>query len=338
MKKNRLPQVSIIIPCYNEERTIRKLLQAIHDQTYPVEQMEVIIADALSIDKTRERINEFIKEHPDLSIKLVENPQKKIPTAINLAVGEASGEIIVRLDAHSIPDSKYVQLCTEAIQADKGDCVGGVWEILPGAEGWVARSISYAAAHPLGVGDALYRFTNKSGEVDTVPFGSFRKSLFIKLGGFSEELLTNEDYEFYTRIRKQGGKIWLDPTIRCRYFARSSFSELVRQYWRYGFWKFRMLSKYPETLRWRQALPPLFVLVLFISLLASLFCKSCRFFLFWMILIYVCVLFLASITSAKKKNDFVLVVGLPLAIATMHISWGTGFLYSMITKNFWKKK
>jgi len=332
MKNKRNPEVSIIVPCYNEQYTIQKLLEAIKVQTFPMNEMEVIIADGISTDETRKKISEFVAKNPDLSVKVIDNPKKKIPSAINLAVDAAIGEFIVRMDAHSVPDKNYVFLCIEALKSGKGDCVGGVWEIRPSREDWIARSIAEAAAHPLGVGDALYRFTNKSGEVDTVPFGSFRRALFTQVGGFNEELLTNEDYEFYTRIKKHGGKIWLESAIRCVYFARGSIKELAQQYWRYGYWKFRMLTIYPETLRWRQALPPLFVISLILLVIFSFFSKLIQFILAGVVTTYLFILLMSSISLALRKKDLLLVVGMPFAITTMHISWGGGFLYSMIMR------
>ena len=140
--------------------------------------------------------------------------------------------------------------------------MGGIWDIQPQGKGWQARAIAAAAAHPFAVGDAYYRFTRAAQEVDTLPFGAFRKSLIERIGAFDEDLLTNEDYEFNVRLRKSGGRIWLDPAIRSVYFARSNLLDLARQYWRYGFWKVRMLRRHPNTIRWRQSLPPLFVLSL----------------------------------------------------------------------------
>ena len=127
--------------------------------------------------------------------------------------------------------------------------VGGVWDIRPGGEGWVARSIAAAVAHRLGAGDAGYRAGARAGEVDTVPFGAFDRRWLERVGAFNEELLTNEDYEYNYRLRQAGGMIWLDPSIRCVYFARPTLSALARQYWRYGFWKAHMLTRYPRSLR-----------------------------------------------------------------------------------------
>lgn len=328
------PFVSVIIPCYNEEATIRKLLGALRSQTYPLPKMEVVISDGLSTDRTREVITEFQSEHADLSVRVVDNKAKTIPSGVNQAIRESRGEIIVRLDAHSMPISEYVELCVEAHLEGKGDNVGGVWDIQPGADTWIAESISFAAAHPLGVGDAMYRLNAKPGAVDTVPFGSFRRSLIQKIGVFDEALLANEDYEFNTRVRESGGVVWLNPAIRSVYFSRSTLKKLAEQYWRYGFWKFEMLKRYPHTLRWRQALPPVFVFILFALIVLSLGMKIAQFFLAAQLLAYFFILGFAGLWLAIKTRKGFLIWGLPLAIATMHITWGAGFLWSGITSMF----
>src|SRR5271157_259061 len=133
--------VSIIIPCYNEEATIRLLLEAIYQQTFPRKNLEVIIADGLSTDRTRVEIAAFQEENPDLIIRVVDNPKKIIPAALNRGLAAANGQYIVRLDAHSMPESNYVQLCIADLEAGLGENVGGVWEIQPGSNGWIARSI-----------------------------------------------------------------------------------------------------------------------------------------------------------------------------------------------------
>jgi hypothetical protein len=225
----------------------------------------------------------------------------------------------------------------DALESGKGANVGGVWEIKPGAHTWVAESIAVAAAHPLGVGDAMYRLNAKAGAVDTVPFGSFRRSLIEKIGVFDETLLTNEDYEFNTRVRQSGGVVWLEPSIRSIYFARATFSALAKQYWRYGFWKWRMLARYPSTLRWRQALPPLFVAVLLGLGVLSLWLVLARIFIAVQTTLYLTVLIFAGLISAIKKQKFTLIFGLPLAIVIMHMSWGSVFLWSMVTDRFTKQ-
>ncbi|HUI88104.1 MAG TPA: glycosyltransferase family 2 protein [Anaerolineales bacterium] len=331
------PLVSIIIPCYNEQATIRQLLDAVLAQTYPRSQMEIVIADAFSQDQTRERINLFQREHPDVSLCVVDNARRAIPAALNLAINSSHGEIILRLDAHSRPNPEYVERCVQALEDGKGVNVGGVWEIRPGAAGWIAESIAVAASHPLGVGDAMYRLNPKAGAVDTVPFGALRRELIDRIGGFDETLLSNEDYEFNTRVRQSGGVVWLDPQIRSTYFARASFGELARQYWRYGFWKWRMLQRYANTIRWRQALPPVFVASLIALVLLSFRFSLARELLCFEVILYLFILIAASVQVAFRNHQPFLMVGLPLSILIMHLSWGGGFLYSLLASPLFRK-
>jgi glycosyltransferase involved in cell wall biosynthesis len=324
--------VSIIVPCYNEEARIGSLLEAIAEQTYPTGEMEVVLADGMSTDRTREVAEEFSQTHPDLPLRVIPNPKQSIPSAVNTAVAAARGGIILRLDGHSRPYPDYVARCVAGLESGAGENVGGVWEIRPGAQGWIAASIAAAAAHPLGVGDAFYRHATRAGYVDTVPFGAFRRDLFEKVGGFDETLLTNEDYEFNARIRLGGGHIWLDPQIRSVYYARESLAALGRQYWRYGFWKYRMLRRYPSTLRWRQALPPLFVLGLLLGLIFA-WIPVIGWLLILSAAVYTLTLLVAGFLEALKRRQALLIAGLPLAIACMHLSWGSGFLWSMIAGN-----
>ncbi len=333
-----MQSVSIIIPCFNEQETIEKLLRAIYKQTYPRENLEVVIADGMSTDGTRIRIAKFADAHPDLHIALVDNPKRIIPAALNAALVESQGEIIVRLDAHSMPRTDYIERCVADIQDGLGENVGGVWEINPGAPTWMAASIAEAAANPIGVGDALYRRARRPAHVDTVPFGAFKRELLAVVGFFDETLLTNEDYEFNARIRKSGGTIWLNPRIRSTYFARPTIGSLAKQYARYGFWKWRMLRRYPETLRWRQGLPPLFVLFLLVGSLLAIFFPLLRIPFLAILVLYAFILGIAGLISAVKQKKPLFILGIPLSIATMHISWGAGFLWSMIKGIFTIRK
>jgi glycosyltransferase involved in cell wall biosynthesis len=299
-------------------------------QTFPRADLEIVIADGMSTDGTRAEIAAFADSHPDLHIAVAENPARSIPSALNCALHEAQGEIIVRFDAHSRPYPDYVERIVADLEAGLGENVGGIWEIHPGAQTWVSKSIAAAASHPLGVGDAFYRHADRPAQVDTVPFGAFKRELLALIGFFDESLLANEDYEFNARIRKSGGKIWLDPYIRSVYFARPTLGTLAKQYHRYGFWKWRMLRRYPETLRWRQALPPLFVLSLLGWAVLAIFIPISRIVLASEILIYLIALATAGVQAAVRQDKAYLAIGLPLAIATMHIAWGTGFLWSMI--------
>jgi glycosyltransferase involved in cell wall biosynthesis len=327
-----MPVVSIIVPCYNEQDTITLLLDAIYNQSYSRSELEVVISDGLSADGTRARILEFMQSHQDLSIRIVDNNKRTIPSGLNIAIEAAGGDFVVRLDAHSIPYPDYVAQCVLALQQERGDNVGGVWRIIPGASHWIARGIAAAAAHPIAVGDARYRLGGEAQAVDTVPFGAYRKELIQRVGAYDESLLTNEDYELNVRIRQAGGRVWFDPAIRSVYFSRPTLRKLFSQYWRYGFWKGRMIRRYPGTLRWRQLLPPTFFLGLLGLGILALWYPVFWWLILAVITIYLVTLIFAGVIMALKKHDGMLALSLPLAISLMHFSWGTAFLWSFLKK------
>jgi glycosyltransferase involved in cell wall biosynthesis len=326
------PDVSIIVPCFNEERHITGLLEAIVGQTISLEEIEVVIADGMSTDRTREKINLFTNNCPDLKIKLIDNPKRNIPAALNLAIQSATGKYIVRLDAHSIPEPDYVATCLSHLKENKAQNVGGIWVIKPGDNSQIASAISVAAAHPLGVGGAQYRHSNtQPAYVDTVPFGSFQRDFLVELGLFDESLLSNEDYELNTRIRKHGGKVFLDPAIRCTYFSRNNLKSLSKQYFRYGYWKFQMLKRYPNSIRPRQFLPPFLILLQFLTLILCLLNPVFIFVFFGIALLYLISIFMGTFFSPKPEQETLWMhLLIAIAIITMHYSWGTGFLLSPI--------
>jgi glycosyltransferase involved in cell wall biosynthesis len=326
-------KVSLIIPCYNEENTIQDLLAAICEQNFPLVDIDVVVSDGMSTDTTREKIQEFADGVPELKVRVIDNPKRTIPSALNQALKVAEGEYIVRMDAHSHPHPNYIKFCLRDLEAGLGDNVGGVIQIEAANQDWVAQSIALAAGHPLGVGDARYRTGSKAREVDTVAFGAYHSSLIDRIGGFDESLLSNEDYEFNVRVRKSGGKVWLDPEIKATYIARPTLNALAAQYWRYGYWKLRMLTRYPETIRWRQ-LAGFFVLSWIVLGLLSIWLVWARWLLLIEAVIYLSALLFAGIKAALGQNKAYLLLGLPLAISTMHFSWGSGFLVSLIVYIF----
>jgi succinoglycan biosynthesis protein ExoA len=325
-----MPEVSVIVPCYNEEATICMLLDSLSLQTFAGQNIEIIISDGMSTDRTRAEIRAWQEEHKDVNIRIVDNPNKNIPSGLNRAIQSAQGEFLVRLDAHSIPNEDYIEKSVNALKEGRGDNVGGIWRIVPGNDNLIARSIAAAAAHPLGVGGVQYRIGGQAQSVDTVPFGAFHLKLVKRIGLYDETLLSNEDYEYNARIRNEGGVVWFDPEIQSKYISRSTFRDLARQYWRYGYWKFQMLWRYPKTIRLRQGLPPLFLLILLFLIVLSLFFYPAIWILSLVILFYTSALLVAGIQSALKYGSSSMLVGVPFAILVMHFSWGSAFLWSFI--------
>ncbi len=327
-----MPIVSIIIPCLNEEATIRQLLEAICCQTYPLDEVEVVIADGMSTDATREEIGDFKANHPEPEIRIVDNERRVIPSGLNRAIEAARGKYIIRMDAHSIPQRDYIERCIGGLESGLGDNVGGVWQIQPGSPSWIAQAIALAASHPLGAGDALYRIGGAAQEVETVPFGAFRRETFEKIGFFDETLLSNEDYELNVRLRKSGGKIWLDPSIQSTYKARSNLRDLSRQYWRYGYWKAQMLRKHPTTLRWRQFIPPLFVSAIISLAILSLRFALARWLLAIIVILYTIIVLTIGLQMGLRYENISLAIGVPLATATIHVSWGLAFIWGLLSQ------
>jgi succinoglycan biosynthesis protein ExoA len=284
------------------------------------------VADGMSDDHTIENIEAFLKSHPELKLRVVPNNKRVIPAGLNRAIEAAKGEYVIRLDAHSVPHPEYIARSVAGLDQHLGDNVGGVWKIVPRKNTWMAQSIAAAASHPLAVGDAKYRYADRPGEVDTVPFGAFRREYLLEIGLFDETLHTNEDYELNTRIRQAGGKLWLDPNIQVQYYSRSDLGQLARQYWRYGYWKAAMLRRYPGSVRWRQALPPLFVLGLIGLLAASFWSLAARWLLLAVVILYSMALLLSGLDITLQNRRISLIFGVPLVIATMHLSWGSAFI------------
>ncbi len=332
-----LPFVSVIIPCYNEERFIGKVLENLLAQ-YDLERFEVVIVDGMSEDRTREVVNQFISEHNSAQIRLVDNPQRNIPTALNRGIANARGEIIVRMDAHSIPSTNYVRRAVEVLREGEAAIVGMPWRITASRDTVSARAIALAVSHRFGIGDAKYRLkAHKPEFVDTVPFGAFHKSLWQELDGFNEQLLANEDYDFFYRTRSLGKRILLDPTEHSIYFARPTLKDLAIQYARYGNWKAQMLKMHPRSIKLRQMIAPAFVLsILFLSLLGAFWSPA-----LWLLLaILVAYAGLAILSAfqqtrtenqqAGKENGLVLVGLIAIVFTVIHIAWGSSFLLSML--------
>ncbi len=319
------PLVSVIIPCRNEAKTIDRVLEALDGQTFGRDRMEVIVADGRSEDDSRARVERFARDHPALQVTVVDNPGLTAPAGLNQAWRAAHGEFVLRVDGHAVPRPDYVERCASLLERTGCDGVGGAWDILPGARGAIAAAIAAAAGHPLGAGGTRYRLGGSAGEVDTVPFGAYRRSTIERLGGFNEAVPVNEDYEFNYRLRQTGGRLLFSPEIRSTYIARPTLAALARQYFRYGVQKTVMLSFHPAALRPRQAAPALWVALLLVLVVGAIFTPLARTLLGAFALAYAAVLLAAGILRATRQRAAGMVWALPLALASMHLAWGLGF-------------
>jgi glycosyltransferase involved in cell wall biosynthesis len=317
------PAVSVIIPVLNEERFLKQSVQAILNQNYSG-QLEIILALGPSKDQTNVIAQELAK---DQRIKLVENPSGRTAAALNNAIKNSNFDIIVRLDGHAIVDSNYIKNAVKTLVESGADNVGGLMK----AEGTNAfeKSVAAAMTSKFGVGNAPFHVGGKSGEVDTVYLGTFRKSALERVGYFDESFIRAQDWEMNYRIRKTGGKIWFNPDLVVSYRPRKNLLQLAKQYFEYGQWRKQVTKTYPETVSMRYLAPPITVSGLIAGFIMVLFSKILD--INWLQigwlapLVYLTVILLAFL-SIGSKIGLLSRLYLLLVLPTMHLSWGVGFL------------
>jgi succinoglycan biosynthesis protein ExoA len=325
------PFVSILLPIRNEATFIERGLRAVVEQNYSVERMEVLIADGMSTDNTRMIIHEFANSHPQFKIKILDNPDKIVPTGMNLALRRAKGEIIIRVDGHTVIAHDYVRQCVETLQRTGADNIGGKMNAI--GSNRFGKAVALATSTPFGIGGGRFHYSDEEEWVDTVYMGAWPRRVFEKIGLFDEEFVRNQDDEFNYRLRATGGKILLSPKIKSEYTVRGSPSALWRQYYQYGFWKVRVLQKHPLQMSLRQFVPPAFVL----AMLASALLALSPVFRPLSIGIPLCYLFanlLASFYTASKRG-WGFLPSLPFVFAILHLSYGLGFLAGLV--KFWNR-
>jgi succinoglycan biosynthesis protein ExoA len=316
------PSVSVIMPCYNEEKFIEKSIESLIDD-YFLKNCEIIVVDGMSEDKTRDIVNSFIKK--GLPIRFFENKKKLQVHGLNLGLSKAKGEIIVRADAHCLYPPGYLKKCVDLLKTKDALNVGGM--MLPQGEKTVQKAIALALKHPVGVGDAKWHLGNYWGYADTVYLGTLRKELFKDIGPYDPKSSTNEDAELNLRIIKSGGKVFLDSSIKVTYFPRESLRELAIQYFRYGRGRCYTTLKHRKLTSYRQIAPVLLVIALFFSILFSFFQPLVLLFP----LSYLCVVFLIALLSwLKQRIPLKQRVLMGLAFLVMHTCWGVGFMSRLI--------
>jgi glycosyltransferase involved in cell wall biosynthesis len=321
--------VSVVMPCLNEERRIVGALESLVDD-WLLAEGEVLVMDGGSVDGTRRLIAEFAERRGGTgeaaSIRVLDNPGRFQVFGLNDGIRAARGEFIVRADAHCLFPPGYVRTCVDLLRAKESEGaanVGGVMEPI-GTE-FRQRAVALAMRHPLGVGDARFHLGTKSGFTDTVYLGAFRKSVLEDIGLFDDGQRTNQDAELNLRFLRSGHKIYLDHTLRVRYFPRETFTALARQYFAYGNGRARTTRKHRRVTSWRQILPPLFVPAAGVAVVVG-FVQP----LAWLLpaAYFAAVLLGAVLIPASGKeqpNDLKERIAAAWAMIIMHFSWGAGF-------------
>jgi succinoglycan biosynthesis protein ExoA len=334
MPQNEAIFVSVVVPCRNEIQDIRAFLDSVFRQELDQIEMEVLVADGMSNDGTRVVLGEFEKRFA--ALRVLDNPEKIASTGLNRAIREARGEIIIRMDAHSLYARDYVRSCVEVLHESNADNVGG--PALTRADGYIAQAIAHAFHTPFASGGARFRDPQYKGPADTVMYGCWRKSTLEHAGLFDEELVRGQDCELNARIVSLGGRVWQSPKITFWYRPRASLSGLFRQYFQYGFWKVAVMRKHRGLTSMRNLVPGSCLLAAAVLLLCAVGARlggSVRwqkaFFDVWLSLVglYFIASFAAAFTVAKREGWRFLPC-LPVVFATYHMSYALGFILALL--------
>lgn len=317
---DQLPFVTVAVPLRDEAPRLRGLLAALLDQTYPVDHLQVYLADSGSTDATRQLAQDAAADHAHLHV--LGSPGHVAAAALNLALAQAQGEILVRLDARSRPAPDYIERCVARLQEGVWAGVAGP-QVAIGAPGRLAAGRTHALAlnHWLGTGAPLYRRASEPAESETLYLGAFPTNLLRFAGGWDEAFAANEDYELCVRLRQAGGRLLVDPAIHSTYLVRDSLTALARQYWRYGAWRTVTWRRHPRSLRPRHLAPATLTAALTLGLVLLAWTP-------WplviLLSIYALVVLAASL-QISVRHGLGSFPRLLLVFPTLHIAWGAGF-------------
>jgi glycosyltransferase involved in cell wall biosynthesis len=320
------PLVSIIMPVYNEAGFIGRTLASIFAQDYPHDRLEVLVADGGSKDGTREIIAETLEEPWDIPAVVIGNPARIVPTGLNALLAQARGEIIIRIDGHCEITPGFVRE-NVAILAEHPEAwsVGG--PIVHEGCSPQGKAIALAMSHPLGVGNAYHRMAGYEGYGEGAQFPAFRRWVFDRVGTFDERLVRNQDDEFNYRLNQAGGRVFISPRVKYRYYVRERLSQLFRQYFQYAFWRIPVIKKHQKPTTLRQIVPPLFFLAVAVFFLYGAWGQD------WGLalalpLIYGGILAVSTITLIPKAG-WAVSLRVPPAIVVMHLAYALGLYYGL---------
>ncbi|WP_347939978.1 glycosyltransferase family 2 protein [Peribacillus simplex] len=324
---NRNITVSVILPVYNEEKYIEACIVSLLKQDFPQDSMEWIFVDGCSKDNTKQIIGSYKQKYPNL-IEVLDNPNKTVPYAMNIGIKAALGKYIIRLDAHAEYANDYILKCVHYLDTTDAENVGGVAETK--SRGYVGKSIALMLSSKFGVGNSQFRTKGKSGYVDTVPFGAFRKEVFEKYGLYDERLTRNQDNEMNFRIRKNGGKIYMADDINLAYYCRDSIKGIVEMAVKNGKWNVITSKLCPGAMGIRHFIPFVFLMSLIIMSILTFLMPILGWLFVAELGLYLLFDLMFSIKSASKVKyiPFLLIL-----FPIFHLSYGFGSLVGLIRGN-----
>jgi len=311
------PGVSVVLPILNEERYLFDSITAILAQHYEGP-LEVILALGPSKDRTNEIAAQLAAA--DSRVHLVENPSGRTAAALNLAIAASQYSIICRIDGHAEISNTYISDAVDVMQETKAVNVGGI--MAASGIGAFERAVATAMRSPLGVGAARFHVGGKAGPADTVYLGVFSKQALLAVGGYDERFTRAQDWELNFRLRQAGGVIWFDPNLVVTYRPRPNFRALSKQYFEYGRWRRAVTRSHKGTINFRYLAPPVTVLITALSILLGATLNPVHFLPAGLYLLGNLV---GSFIIGKDLKEK---IALPAILATMHFSWGIGFITS----------
>ena len=328
-------KLSVIIPCRNEEKYLKTCLNSVVDNDYPKEDLEVFVIDGNSNDNTRVIAGQYEKKYDFIHLLL--NEKNTVPFAMNLGIKKSSGDYIIRLDAHSeIPGNYFSELIKWSEKLD-ADNVGVIWITDVKNKNPKSNSIIKVLTSRLGVGNAYFRIgVDKVKEVDTVPFGCYKKDVFEKIGLYNTRLTRNQDIELNKRLKKKNGKIFLLPDLFCKYFARETFSGIAGNNFRNGLWNILTIyiTKKLGSVSLRHFIPFLFLLTLVIPLIFMIWYPGLGFIALLSFIIYLLTILFVSLKIKDKDSSFYLVVW---TFIVLHLSYGFGSFIGLFRIDYFLK-
>lgn len=317
--------VSIICPIFNEEKFIEACIISILEQDYPKEAMEVIFVDGNSTDSSTDIILRYTKQYSFL--KLLNNPERIVPYALNKGLAAATGEVIMRLDAHCTYPTNYISELVRYLYQLNADNVGGVWNTQPAKDTPICQAIAFASSHPFGVGGSMHKIgASKIMETDTVPFGCYKREIFEKTGPFDTDLVRNQDDEFNGRLLNLGGKIYLIPQVIINYTARDTICKMRKMYYQYGLYKPLVNKKLGAPATVRQFFPILFLLGLTIGGVVCMIWPLLLHFYTSVLLLYLFIGIVVGSMGAIRAHQPLLALLMPYVFFNIHMSYGIGYL------------